>query len=48
MCIPFDKTHLVDKENVPYNKMAAASDDKSEAAAATRRQYGWNLECYDP
>jgi hypothetical protein len=35
MCIPFDKTHLVDKENVPYNKMAAASDDKSEAAAAT-------------
>src|SRR6266478_4597829 len=35
MCIPYDKTHLVDKENVPYNKMAAASDDKSEAAAAT-------------
>jgi hypothetical protein len=35
MCIPFDKTHLVDKENVPYNKMAAASDDKSAGAAAT-------------
>jgi hypothetical protein len=35
MCIPFDKTHLVDKENVPYGKMATASDDKSEVAAAT-------------
>jgi hypothetical protein len=34
MCIPFDKTHLVNKENVPYNKMASASDDRSDVAAA--------------
>jgi len=35
MCIPFDKTHLVKKDNTPYNGMAASSDEKSEAVTAT-------------
>jgi hypothetical protein len=34
MCVPFDKTHLVKKDNTPYNGMAAASDEKSGAATA--------------
>jgi len=33
MCIPYDKTHLVKKDNTPYNEMAAQSADNSEANA---------------
>src|SRR3984893_14197738 len=35
MCVPYDKTHLVKKDNTPYNGMAAPSEEKSETAAAT-------------
>jgi len=34
MCIPFDKTHLVKKDNTPYNGMAP-SDENSASAGAT-------------
>ncbi len=35
MCLPYDKTHLVKKDNTPYNSMAAPSEEKTEAATAT-------------
>jgi hypothetical protein len=33
MCIPYDKTHLVKKDNTPYSKTPPQSADNSEAAA---------------
>ena len=44
MCIPFDKNHLVNRDNVPYNGMAASSDDTSGAAASVANMVGnWNV-----
>jgi hypothetical protein len=45
MCVPYDKTHLVKKDNTPYNGMAAPSEEKSEAAAAAPANMvgNWNV-----
>src|SRR3984893_3227189 len=46
MCIPYDKTHLVRKDNTPYNGVAAPSEEKSEAAPATpvaKMVGNWNV-----
>jgi hypothetical protein len=42
MCIPYDKTHLVKKDNTPYNGMAASNGEKSEVAVANMVG-NWNV-----
>ena len=34
MCVPFDKTHLVKKDNTPYNGMAPSEEKSGPAGAA--------------
>jgi hypothetical protein len=46
MCIPYDKTHLVKKDNTPYNETVPQSSEKSDAttgATIANMVGSWNV-----
>jgi hypothetical protein len=46
MCVPYDKNHLVKKDDTPYSNVAASSPGKSEGnvtAALAKMSGNWNV-----